>query len=100
MKKKVNWQSFIDKENYRQGTHSQEIYDKEVEKLVDAGILSYSPENNFVLMGCGVVVSPCSSHLWKPVLYFTRKKDAIKYAELEYGNAQYNVFVEKIEKVV
>jgi hypothetical protein len=69
-----------------------------VKKLLDSGIFSFESEGNYQLEGCGIIVSPRASGLWRPVLYFTERKDAEEYAKLEYSNAQYEVTVNKIEK--
>jgi len=69
-----------------------------VKELLDSGIFSFKSQGNYQLEGCGVIVSPRASGLWRPVLYFTRRKDAEKYAEIEFENAQYEVTVNKIEK--
>lgn len=68
--------------------------------MLKSGIFSFNSEGNYQLEGCGVIVSPRASGLWRPVLYFTRRRDAEKYAELKYTNAQYEVTVNKIEKEV
>jgi hypothetical protein len=69
-----------------------------VKELLDSGIFSFKPEGNYQLERCGVIVSPRASGLWRPILYFTKRKDAEKYAELKYANAQYEVTINKVEK--
>lgn len=72
-------------------------YRETVDKLKEDGILSLEPEGNYQIVGCNVVLNPHSHIL---TLYFTRKPDAIEYARRNYGNALYEVMVDKIETLV
>ncbi|MFW9853176.1 MAG: hypothetical protein ACFFDS_09545 [Candidatus Thorarchaeota archaeon] len=96
----VDWRLFIEKQDYRQGTRSQEEYDKMVDELLKSNILSLEPEGNYCLIGCSIVVSPRHSRLWRPILYFTRRSDAKDYAKLKFSKAQYGVDIHKVEETV
>lgn len=85
---KVDWKKFAEMENtHREGTRSQTLYEKEVNRLMRLGILSFSPENGFSLHAEGILLSPRSYNLVE--IYFTDKKHATEYAKAQYGNSVY-----------
>lgn len=72
----VDWKEFVKLENYREGTPSQRTYDKAVDELLDAGVLSLSSKNKYFI-------------------YFTKRKDAKEYAEIKYSDALFPVGVHR-----
>lgn len=89
----VDWKEFSEKENYKVGTHSQDVYDGTVDELIKEGTLSLEPKNNFSISTPGICLTPRAHGLI--ILYFTKEEDAKKYAEINYSNAMYPVFVER-----
>lgn len=59
-------------------------------ELVKKGMLSYDMDNNFSLHGADELLNPRTRML---PLYFTRRRDAISYAEAMYANAHYPISV-------
>lgn len=57
--------------------------------MIELGILSIQPTNNYVLIGTGVVLNPGDG--LRGTYYFTQEKDAKSFKEVGYSNAQYSV---------
>ena len=90
----VDWNEFVRKEDFREGTPSKRAYDEVVDGLLDAGVLSLNHKNNYFISAAGMGILPRDSRSLMP-LYFRKKKDAEKYAEIKYSGAMYPVSVHK-----
>ncbi|MFH1474019.1 MAG: hypothetical protein ABIE55_03970 [Candidatus Aenigmatarchaeota archaeon] len=97
MKRNVNWKKFKKLLDKNEAGYGAIKYRETVDKLLEDEIFSFKPEGNYQIVGCNVVLNPHSHIL---TLYFTRKSDAVKYANKNYGNALYEVMVDKIETLV
>ncbi len=91
----IDWNGFVELENYKTGTLSQTFYDKMVDKLIKEGVLSLEETNNYFLSTGSITVSPRHSRMWRSVLYFNKRKDAEEYAKIKYSGALFHVSVHK-----
>lgn len=90
----VDWKEFVELEKYEAGTPSKRAYDKMVDGLLDAGVLSLDSRNNYFISAAGMGVIPRDSRSLTP-LHFTKEKDAEEYAEIKYFGAEFSVSVHK-----
>ncbi len=92
---KVDWKSIEElRANYRQGTYSEEFYNKILDYLIGQNILSSKADENFSLVTQGNLnIGPEYS---LGAMYFTREDDAREYKKTRYGNAQYPISIHKI----
>jgi len=97
MTRRVDWKKFKKLLDRNEAGYDISEYRKTVDKLLKAEIFSFKPDGNYQVVGGNVVLNPHSHIL---TLYFTRKTDAVKYADKNYGDASYRVMVDKIENVI
>lgn len=91
---KVDWEAYL-----RLKRCNKDIHNECDRILKDVGIFSFSPVNNWEIVGSGHLnLSPWS--LGGSVLYFTREEDVVAYARLEYGSAMYGWHIQQIARVI
>jgi len=82
------------------GAYSRVKHDqaKKDQILRDIGIFSFSPVNNWEIVGSGHLnLNPWNS---SSILYFTREKDVIEYARLKCGRAMYAWHIQQIARIM
>lgn len=83
----VNWSMYA----LKQGEHrGEEAVDEMLELLSALGIFSLNRENAWNIDGGGV---PCNPRRNSFLLFFTRKEDAVGYAEACFGGSHYPVTI-------
>lgn len=87
---RVDWEAFL-KSDY--------LKERGNKILRDVGIFSYSPVNNWEIVGSGHL----NLNQWSSgssILYFTREEDVVAYARLKYGKAMYGWHIQQIARVI
>lgn len=78
----VDWEGFVELEDSPSCT-DKKLYNSAIDNLFNLNVLTFSRE--YFVNREGVCVNPRKNG--GPVLYFSRKKDAIDYAVAERGNS-------------
>jgi len=79
-----------------QGPNVAPILDEILGILKSLGILTHSKENSFTLTGARVDLSPKKSYGQDP-LYFSNRREAERYRDAFYENAQFKVDVRRAD---
>lgn len=85
----VDWNRVAEMENaIKAETYSAALFYGAMAHLIDLGVLSLTPEGNYQLTECSILLNPRTRSLLP--LYFTRKEDAEFYSKAMYDSTTHD----------
>ncbi len=87
----VNWKNFIDRKGNKNKT------ERINRLLISLGLFSLTPEGNWMVLS---EQTPLNPQQGRSRVFFTRKEDAVSYAELNYSHSPWRWYVCHIGEVI